>query len=136
MIKDAPAVPIILSPEIDSSSKESNEVLDNLTETLTVWKSLKNSPNELWIILICKFFESFSFLSEDFTFMLFFHDEFGLNDVECGTLYSFTAVLAFLYGLFISGFFIDYAGVKASLLMGSFLLSTARLLICFITTKQ
>src|SRR5690606_22860069 len=74
--------------------------------------------------------------SEDFTFMLFFSEEFGMTDIECGLVYSLGAVLTFFYGLFFSGYLIDNAGVKPSLLLGSLLLTISRLSLCFITTKQ
>jgi hypothetical protein len=130
-----PAVPTIDKLEESSKSEESNDIIDNLAQTLNVWKNFKNSPSSLWIILACKFIESFSFITEDLTFMLFYHDEFGMDDVECGLLYSMCALLIFFYGLLISGFIIDTAGVKVSLLLGSALLTTARFTITFTKSK-
>ena len=51
-----------------------------------------------------------------------------MDEYESGRLYSMAAGLTFLYGLFISGYLINCAGVKTSLLFGSLLLTTSRLL--------
>ena len=137
----SPAVPQFGLPAISSSSSYSSfsyidESVGNITETFSIWREFKNAPKELWIILICKLCESFSFISEDFIFMIFFTDEFQLTDVECGTLYSMAAGLTFVYGLIFSGYMIDNAGVKNCMLLGSLLLSVARLLISTIDTKE
>ena len=58
-----------------------------------------------------------------------------MEDGETGTLYSLTAGLSFVYGLFFSGYLIDNSGVKPCLLLGSFLLAVSRLLIVIITEK-
>jgi predicted MFS family arabinose efflux permease len=59
-----------------------------------------------------------------------------MNEMECGTLYSIAAGLTFFYGLLFSGYLIDNAGVKSCLLLGSFLLSIARILMVIVKTKQ
>jgi hypothetical protein len=109
-----PAVPMIISPNADNSSSNGSisDSLDNFEEAFSAWRTFKKSPKELWIILMCKLFESFSFISEDFSFMIFFH------------------------GLFFSGYLIDNAGVKRCMLLGSFLLFVSRFLLCIIETKR
>lgn len=85
--------------------------------------------------MICKLFESFCFISEDFVFILFFGTEFNLSEYECGVLYSITAGLTFLYGLFLSGYLIDNAGVKMCMILGSMFLGVTRLLMAIVETK-
>lgn len=103
---------------------------------MTAWKSIKTSPRSIWVIFILKFFEAFSFVSEDFIFILFFNKEFQMDEVECGTVYSIAAGLTFLYGLFISGYLIDNCGVKPCLLLGSFLAAVSRFLIMIVSEKR
>lgn len=67
--------------------------------------------------------------------MLFFVEEFGLTEYECGILYSMIAGLTFIYGLFFSGYLIDSAGVKACMLLGSLFLGVSRILITMIDKK-
>lgn len=112
-----------------------NEDQDKLSEAYSSWKTFKRSPRELWIILICKLFESFCFISEDFVFILFFSNEFNLSEYECGVLYSMTAGLTFIYGLFFSGYLIDTAGVKTCMLLGSLFLAITRILLVIIDKK-
>ena len=121
--------------ESDDSEEYNNDILDNISEAYTTWKNFKRSPKELWVILICKFFESLSFISEDITFMVFFGKEFALTEMECGQVYSMAAGLTFLYGIFFSGYLIDRAGIKACLLLGSLLLSISRVLLCVVHTQ-
>jgi len=119
------------------SSLTSDDInFDTISKSYTTWANFKSSPFELWIILISKFFESWCFVTEDFTFMIFFTSEFGLSDYECGIFYSLIAALTFLYGLFISGYVIDNAGVKPALLLGCFFLTLTRLLVSLMHDKQ
>lgn len=108
---------------------------DKISEAYSHWKTFKRSPKELWIILICKLFESFSFISEDFVFIIFFGAEFNFDEYECGLLYSITAGLTFLYGLFLSGYLIDNAGVKTCMMLGSLFLCATRVLFVIVETK-
>ena len=68
--------------------------------------------------------------------MIFFSEDFGLTDMESGTLFSLTAALTLTYGLLISGYLIDNAGVKPCLLIGSFLLTLCRMSAVFVTSKR
>lgn len=138
-LKAVPAVDSLglkMKDKQNESFEESDHEATHIKDVNTTWNNLYSAPKELWIILICKLFESFSFISEDFTFMLFFSEEFGMTDIECGLVYSLGAILTFIYGLFFSGYLIDNAGVKPCLLIGSLLLSITRLSCCFITSKR
>jgi dipeptide/tripeptide permease len=110
-------------------SDQSNGVfeLKSISEAYSSWGLFKSSPRELWIILFAKFLESFGFIAEDLVFLLYLKEEIGLTQTESGLIYSLTACLTFVYGLLFSGYLIDKAGVRISLIIGSLCLTLARL---------
>jgi dipeptide/tripeptide permease len=121
----------------DSDSNKSKNSVDDIQETYMTWKTFHNSPRQLWVILICKFFESLSFITEDFIFFLFFQNEFGMDQFECGIVYSLAAIMTFIYGLLFGGYIIDCGmGVKPCMLLGSLLLAIARFLPVILTSKN
>ena len=77
--------------------------------------------------MFAKFLESFGFIAEDLVFLLYLKEEIGLTQTESGLIYSLTACLTFVYGLLFSGYLIDKAGVRISLIIGSLCLTLARL---------
>lgn len=145
---DRPAVQGINIQEDEDSWKllthnNSEEELyeDNATsisEAYGSWALFRNSPRELWILLTLKLFESFAFISEDFVFLLYLREEpsfGGLTEFQAGVLYSLTAALTFIYGMLFSGYLIDTAGVRCSLIAGGFLLTLARLAVAVATSQ-
>lgn len=109
---------------------------ENLHESFSTWINFKKSPKELWIVLIAKFFESWCFVTEDFTFMIYFHEDYNLSSYDCGILYTLVAALTFVYGLLISGWIMDNAGCKLSCILGSFFLLLSRLFIPLTSLKS
>ena len=116
----------------ESSDFEAN-TKTSISDAFGTWKLFRQSPWDLWLILIAKLIESFAFISEDLVFMMLLKEEILLTQQEAGTVYSITAGLTFLYGLVISGYLIDKGGVKFSLVLGSFFLTCARFLLTFAT---
>ena len=62
-----------------------DETIDNdkksvsITDAYGQWALFRGSPRELWILLIVKLLESFSFISEDLVFMLYLSEDIGLT---------------------------------------------------------
>ena len=46
--------------------------LENMKDSYNTWINFGSAPKELWLILFAKLSESWCFVTEDFTFMLYF----------------------------------------------------------------
>ena len=72
------------------------------------------------------------FLIDDLTFLVFCQYEFGLTQGEAGILFCVSALFLFAFGLTISGYLIDTAGVKTSMLLGMTAIMISKFLLTFI----
>lgn len=96
--------------------------------------SLRGSPAELYKAYIMKFLDSYSYFSMSITLTLFLSEDFGLSDVEAGTIYGVWGGMITVYGLFV-GFVVDNIGVAASLRLG-FTITLLSRLFMFATTSK
>mmetsp|Transcript_34991 Transcript_34991/g.42228 ORF Transcript_34991/g.42228 Transcript_34991/m.42228 type:complete len:566 (-) Transcript_34991:123-1820(-) len=81
------------------------------------FKSLENSPPELYKVYAIKFLDSYSYFSVSNVFTLFLSDDFGYSDVEAGAIYGAFGAMITVYG-FCIGFLVDNLGVSKSLKLG------------------
>lgn len=105
-------------------------VLQTLRES---FGSLAGCPRELWLVYLLKFLESYGYFSISMLLVLYLSDEFGLSDMQAGTIYglfgAFTGLASFLMG-----FVIDSLGVRASLIAGFTIMTAARFLLATTTS--
>ena len=62
----------------DDSEFEINTIT-SISEAYGTWRLFRQSPWDLWLILIAKLVESFTFISEDLVFMMLLKEEIGLT---------------------------------------------------------
>mmetsp|Transcript_18543 Transcript_18543/g.34127 ORF Transcript_18543/g.34127 Transcript_18543/m.34127 type:complete len:272 (+) Transcript_18543:119-934(+) len=79
--------------------------------------SLSNSPPELWKAYLLKFLDSYAYFSFSLVFTLFLSDDFGMSDVQAGSIYGAWGALITVFGLF-TGTVIDNLGVAKCLRIG------------------
>jgi MFS family permease len=87
----------------------------------------------LWKAYLLKFLDSYSYFSFSLVFTLFLSDEFGMTDVQAGSVYGAWGALITIFGL-ITGTIIDNLGVATCLRMGSALSLLARIAL-FLTSS-
>lgn len=97
--------------------------------------SLNNSPRELYINFFLKFCESYCYFSLSQILVIYLHDEFGVSDVEAGTMYGMWGAAITFWGLTTS-WINDNLGVRKSLLIGSSLSGLVTLMIACTTSKN
>ena len=105
-----------------------------LHQVLIGFHSLSSSPPELYKAYLLKFLDSYAYFSFSLVFTLFLSEDFGLSDVEAGTIYGAWGALITVFGLF-TGTIIDRLGVAKSLRVG-FILSFVTRLTLFICTSR
>jgi POT family proton-dependent oligopeptide transporter len=98
------------------------------------FSSLSNSPPELWKAYLLKFLDSYAYFSFSLVFTLFLSNEFGMNDIQAGTIYGAWGALITIFGLF-TGTVIDNLGVATCLRIG-FVLSFVTRLTLFLCTSR
>jgi hypothetical protein len=103
----------------------------NVTSGFT---SLSGSPPELWKAYLLKFLDSYAYFSFSLVFTLFLSSEFGMSDVQAGTIYGAWGALITVFGLF-TGTVIDNLGVAMCLRIG-FVLSFLTRGILFLCTSK
>ncbi|CEM06978.1 unnamed protein product [Vitrella brassicaformis CCMP3155] len=90
---------------------------------------LMRCPRELWFVYAMKMGESFAYFSMSFILVLFLSEEYGFSDREAGWIYGVFGLLSSLVGLCV-GSAVDNLGVRASLVLGSTILTVSRVLLC------
>ena len=90
--------------------------------------SLSNSPSELWTAYLLKFLDSYAYFSFSLVFTLFLSDDFGMSDIQAGTVYGAWGALITVFGLF-TGTVIDNLGVAKCLRIGFVLSFVTRVVI-------
>ena len=96
--------------------------------------SLSDSPPELWKAYLLKFLDSYAYFSFSLVFTLFLSEEFGMSDVQAGSIYGAWGALITVFGLF-TGTVIDNLGVSKCLKIG-FVLSFVTRTTLFICTSR
>ncbi|KAL3763954.1 hypothetical protein ACHAW5_004639 [Stephanodiscus triporus] len=96
--------------------------------------SLSGSPPELWKAYLLKFLDSYSYFSFSLVLTLFLSDEFGMTDVQAGTVYGAWGALITIFGL-VTGTVIDNLGVAKCLRIG-FVLSLLTRIVLFLTNSR
>ena len=81
------------------------------------FKSLETCPKELYINFILKFFESYSYFAISQILVIYLHTEFGISDLEAGTVYGLWGLAITLWGL-ATAWINDNLGVRRSLMLG------------------
>jgi hypothetical protein len=122
-----------------SSSFEQPQTLAMLLRTqydkvTSGFSSLSGSPPELWKAYLLKFLDSYAYFSFSLVFTLFLSSEFGMSDVQAGSIYGAWGALITIFGLF-TGTVIDNLGVATCLKIG-FVLSFVTRTTLFICTSK
>lgn len=99
------------------------------------FNSLSGSPPELWKAYLLKFLDSYAYFSFSLVFTLFLSSEFGMSDVQAGTIYGAWGALITVFGLF-TGTVIDNLGVATCLRIGFVLSFATRITLFFCTSKS
>lgn len=79
--------------------------------------SLSGAPPELWKAYLLKFLDSYAYFSFSLVTVLYLSDEFGLSDVQAGSVYGAYGALVTAFGL-LAGPAIDNLGVAKCLRLG------------------
>lgn len=95
--------------------------------------SLRPAPRELYICFLIKICDSFAYFSLAQIAMIYFHDEFGLSDVQAGAVYGAWGAAITLWGL-ITSFINDNLGVRSALLIGYTITFTSLMVISLTTS--
>lgn len=106
--------------------------LDRLMEQM---KEINEAPRELWLIFALKFLSSYAYFSLSLILTIFLTNEFGMSDTAAGWAYGAYGVMSTFFG-FLCGWFIDYLGVRASLLVGSLVGAAARLVVALTLSRH
>lgn len=93
------------------------------------------APRELWLIFALKFLTSYAYFSLALVLTMFLSDEFGMSDTAAGWAYGVYGVMSTFFGL-LCGWFIDYLGVRASLLVGAIVGAFSRFVMALTTSKR
>ena len=97
-------------------------------------KSLEHAPRELYVNFALKFFESYGYFAVSQILVLYLHTEFGVGDLEAGTVYGMWGLCITLWGL-ATAHINDNLGVRRSLLLGFAVSAVSTFLLAAATTK-
>lgn len=95
--------------------------------------SLKPAPRELYVCFVIKICDSFAYFALAQIAMIYFHDEFGLTDIQAGAVYGAWGAAITIWGL-ITSFINDNLGVRTALLVG-YVITFTSLLVISLTTS-
>ncbi|KAL7452321.1 hypothetical protein ACHAWC_004045 [Mediolabrus comicus] len=123
------------SATTNNNNNHSNILQGQLHQVLIGFHSLSNSPPELYKAYILKFLDSYAYFSFSLVFTIFLSQDFGLSDVEAGTIYGAWGALITVFGLF-TGTIIDRLGVAKSLRIGFVLSFITRVMLLLCTSKN
>ncbi|KAL7490644.1 hypothetical protein ACHAWT_000202 [Skeletonema menzelii] len=117
-----------------SSSSIHTYLQSQLQQVSIGFHSLSSSPPELYKAYLLKFLDSYAYFSFSLVFTLFLSEDFGLSDVEAGTIYGAWGALITVFGLF-TGTIIDKLGVAKCLRIGFILSFVTRVMLFMCTSK-
>jgi len=118
-----------------SSSSIHNYFQSQLHQVSIGFRSLSSSPPELYKAYILKFLDSYAYFSFSLVFTLFLSEDFGMSDIEAGTIYGAWGALITIFGLF-TGTIIDKLGVAKCLRIGFILSFITRVMLFTCTSKH
>ena len=118
-----------------SSFSMKNYFQSQLQQVSIGFHSLSSSPPELRKAYILKFLDSYAYFSFSLVFTLFLSEDFGMSDVEAGTIYGTWGALITVFGLF-TGTIIDKLGVAKCLRIGFILSFVTRVMLFTCTSKH
>ncbi|KAI0562217.1 Major Facilitator [Gracilaria domingensis] len=98
-------------------------------------RQLEEAPRELWLIFALKFLSSYAYFSLSLVLTIFLTDEFGMSDTAAGWAYGAYGVMSTFFGL-LCGWFIDYLGVRASLLVGALIGALSRFIMAVTLSRH
>eukprot|EP00580_Thalassiosira_gravida_P001210 CAMPEP_0201599428 /NCGR_PEP_ID=MMETSP0492-20130828/880_1 /ASSEMBLY_ACC=CAM_ASM_000837 /TAXON_ID=420259 /ORGANISM="Thalassiosira gravida, Strain GMp14c1" /LENGTH=531 /DNA_ID=CAMNT_0048061997 /DNA_START=185 /DNA_END=1780 /DNA_ORIENTATION=- len=110
-------------------------IRQQLTKVASGFTSLSNSPPELHKAYLLKFLDSYAYFSFSLVFTLFLSDDFGMSDIQAGTIYGAWGALITIFGLF-TGTVIDNLGVAKCLRIGFVLSFMSRVVILTCTSRE
>lgn len=110
-------------------------VHEKLAKLMAQVRMLNEAPRELWLIFALKFLSSYAYFSLSLVLTMFLTDEFGMSDTAAGWAYGAYGVMSTLFGL-LCGWFIDYLGVRASLLIGALIGAFSRFVMALTLSKK
>mmetsp|Transcript_21625 Transcript_21625/g.39090 ORF Transcript_21625/g.39090 Transcript_21625/m.39090 type:complete len:586 (+) Transcript_21625:187-1944(+) len=113
----------------------STMIQQQLTKVASGFTSLSNSPPELHKAYLLKFLDSYAYFSFSLVFTLFLSDDFGMSDIQAGTIYGAWGALITIFGLF-TGTVIDNLGVAKCLRIGFVLSFLSRVVILTCTSRE
>lgn len=108
---------------------------DKLEKLFKQIRMLSEAPRELWLIFALKFLSSYAYFSLSLVLTIFLTDEFGMSDTAAGWAYGAYGVMSTFFGL-LCGWFIDYLGVRASLLIGALVGAFSRFVIALTLSRR
>jgi len=94
----------------------------------------KSIPTTVYVVLFLTFCAMYSFCAFSLIIVIYVHKEFGISDIEAGTIYGMFGAFMALWGM-LSSLLNDCMGVRSSLLF-SFALSTFSSTILAITRSR
>jgi POT family proton-dependent oligopeptide transporter len=119
-----------------SSSFSANNFFQSQLQQVSIgFRSLSTAPPELYKAYILKFLDSYAYFSFSLIFTLFLSQDFGMSDVEAGTIYGAWGALITVFGLF-TGTIIDRLGVAKCLRIGFILSFITRIMLFTCTSKN
>jgi len=99
-----------------------------ISKYISGYSILKDNPRDYWIVQLVNFLESMSYFAMMAVLVIFLSDTIGWNDIHAGYIVTaFSLTVGIL--LPVSGFIIDYLGIRKSMLLALVILTTARILI-------
>lgn len=110
-------------------------VREKLAKLMVQVRLITEAPRELWLIFALKFLTSYAYFSLSLVLTMFLSDEFGMSDTSAGWAYGAYGVMSTFFGL-LCGWFIDYLGVRASLLVGAIVGAFSRFVMALTTSKK
>jgi MFS family permease len=116
-------------------SSSSSCIQKQFAKVASGFVSLSNSPSELWKAYLLKFLDSYAYFSFSLIFTLFLSDDFGMTDIQAGTVYGAWGALITVFGLF-TGTVIDNLGVAKCLRIGFVLSFVTRVVIFACTSRE
>lgn len=122
------------SQQSDAQSHAPSNQYDLFAQMKTSFRSLSNSPRELYLTFLLKFCEAYGYFSLSQILVIYLHNEFDCSDMEAGTAYGLWGASIIFWG-FATSCFNDQLGVRRSLLIGFSMSSISSLLLGFARTK-
>ncbi|PXF47911.1 hypothetical protein BWQ96_02297 [Gracilariopsis chorda] len=113
----------------------SASVKAKMARLLVHLRQLEEAPRELWLIFALKFLSSYAYFSLSLVLTLFLTEEFGMSDTAAGWTYGAYGVMSTFFGL-LCGWFIDYLGVRVSLMVGAIIGAASRFIMAVTLSRK